>query len=163
MEGRASLVVGAPPARVLEALTEFAAWPEIWPQVRACEVRGREESAWELGLVVEIIRRLRFVIRLQQHPVGEDGAIRLSWALLEGDLLANEGEWTLAPADEGRACALSWRGAAQVGAYVPQVIQNTLTGVELREALERLKTRVERAEAPTESAPPPAETAPDGG
>ena len=162
MEGRASVVVNATPARVLHTLTDFALWPEIWPQVRACDVRGREESAWELGLTVEIIRRLRFVIRLQEHPVAADGTIRLSWALLEGDLLANDGEWTLRPALDGLACELGWFGAAQVSAYVPQVIQNTLTGVELREALERLKTRVEQGEAPTESAPPPAETAPDG-
>lgn len=84
--------IAAPIDRVWGVIVDYARYPEFVPGVRGCRVVGERGGARQVEYEVDLgVRRIRYVLALR-----EDRPRRVSWSLVEGDLLTrSDGSWEL--------------------------------------------------------------------
>jgi ribosome-associated toxin RatA of RatAB toxin-antitoxin module len=135
--------MNATAAAVMAVLTDFAAYPEFLPEIRAVEVLSAQDALWEVRFHAHVIRPFQYTLRLERH-----GETRLSWSMIDGLFTSNDGAWeleTLPPADAGGPRTSVTYGIDLVlGVFVPQALVNSLVGESLPATLARFEERVER-------------------
>jgi coenzyme Q-binding protein COQ10 len=84
------------PEDLMAVITDFARYPDFIPTMKQVRLALQGPPVWEVRFILQIIRRMEYVLRLEQH-----GPHELSWSLLEGVFLHNSGSWKLKPLDSG--------------------------------------------------------------
>lgn len=133
-----SIEIAAPPARVSAVITDFLNYPDFLEHVRSTRVLRRDETGWEVEFELNLIRPVRYTLRLEDQ--GEQG---LSWSLVSGLFRSNDGRWTLEPLDDGQRTRATYAIDLQLGVFLPGSLVNTLVGRELPEMLKSFKARAE--------------------
>ena len=87
---RQSIEMNATAAAVMAVLTDFAAYPEFLPEIRAVEVLSAQDALWEVRFHAHVIRPFQYTLRLERH-----GETRLSWSMIDGLFTSNDGAWEL--------------------------------------------------------------------
>lgn len=138
---RASLSVDidAPPAVVMDVITDFASYPRFLPDMSAASVVRQGEGSWEVRFTLRLIRDLIYTLQLTR-----EGAHTLRWTLLEGAFKSNEGRWTLSPLGDGGQTRARYDIDVAVGMYVPGNIVRSLVERSLPETLAAFKAESER-------------------
>lgn len=131
--------IDAPPARVMDVLTDFASYPAFLPGMEAAEVLRQAPGSWEVRFRLRLIRELGYTLRLSRREDRE-----LSWTLLEGVFRSNEGRWTLTPLDHGSRTLAEYEIDVAVGIFVPGNLVRSLVEVSLPETLSAFKAEIER-------------------
>jgi uncharacterized protein YndB with AHSA1/START domain len=136
--------IAAPPERVWEVIADYARYPEFVPGVRGCRVVRAPGGARHVEYDVDLgVRRIRYVLALR-----EERPRRLSWTLVEGELLTrSEGAWELT--ESGGATLARYTVEVQVsrppllpGFVVDRVVEE-LTRVQLPALVHAFKARAE--------------------
>jgi len=98
----AGMIADAPPAKVYEAVTDIARYPEFMPQTEGARVKEVAPGLFdvELDIVVRVvyipIKVVSAVYQYNRPP------LRVDWASKDPKLLVNYGYWQLIPVDQGR-------------------------------------------------------------
>ncbi len=135
-----TIQVDVPPERFLAVLTDFHRYPDFLNHVRATRVLREEEAAWEVEFELNLIRPVRYILRLEQ--LASNG---LKWSLVSGLFRSNDGSWTLEPMDDGKGTRATYTIDLQIGVFLPGSLVNTLVGRELQDMLQAFKLRAESA------------------
>ncbi len=135
---RCRVEVDAPPARVMEVITDFPSYPSFLPEIEEAEVVSATPGAWEVRFVLRLIRRLEYTLRLSRE---EDR--RLEWTLVTGIFRSNDGGWELEPLDGGQRTAATYTIDLVMDVFIPRAIVNSLVGENLPATLERFRARAE--------------------
>ena len=133
-----SIDVNVPPARLMEIITDFAAYPQFLPEMEEATVLRRDGDVWVARFAVKIVRRIEYTLRLVK-----ESETALSWTLVEGAFRANNGGWKLAPLDGGSKTRADYSIDLDVGMFVPGTVMKTLVGQSLPATLEAFKRRAE--------------------
>jgi coenzyme Q-binding protein COQ10 len=135
------IVVDVPREDLFEVIRDYVNYPEFLSDMESVEVKKREGDVAEVEFTLNVIKRLRYTLRLvETAPEG------LSWTLVEGMFKRNEGGWTLEELPGGRTRA-TYRIELTVGVFVPGSIVNRLVGKTLPATLEAFKKRAESLHA----------------
>lgn len=138
-----SIVIAAPPARVMDVLTDYEAYP-AWADVRATRVLERGDGGLATRVAFELdvpgLGRASYVLVYRYAP--SDAG--LSWASSEahGAVRSVAGEYLLGETDDG-GTAVTYRLEVELAALVPGVLRTKGQELLIANALENLKRRVE--------------------
>ena len=132
-------VIGAPPDKIIEALTDFEALPEWQASVLECEVLERDAEG--RGSLVRMkvdakIRKVDYIVRYAY-----DLPTSLSWEQVSGDLKENTGTYTFAPREDG-STDVTVDIVAEVGFFVPGPMKKLIREQSLKNSLRELKKRL---------------------
>ena len=133
MKEHAEVIEGSP-AECLDALLDFASYPEWQSAVKEAAVR--EDGA--VAFVVDAkVRTIRYVLRYHPEPPS-----RLWWDYVEGDAKDVSGEYLLDDLGDGTTRA-TYRLDIDPGRFVPGPVRKLLVEGVMRTSVRDLKRRVE--------------------
>lgn len=138
-----SIVIAAPPARVMDVLTDYEAYP-AWADVRSTRVLERGEGGLATRVAFELdvpaLGRASYVLAYRYAPMDAG----LSWASTEahGSVRSVAGEYLLAETEDG-GTAVTYRLEVELAALIPGVVRTKGQELLIANALENLRRHVE--------------------
>ncbi|MFM7718022.1 MAG: SRPBCC family protein [Actinomycetota bacterium] len=138
-----TIVVAAPPARVMDVLEDFESYP-VWAQVRDARVLERGEGGRATRVRFELdvpgLGHADYVLAYRYAP-GDAG---MSWTSVEanGAVSGVAGEYLLAETDDG-ATSVTYRLDVELAVLLPGVVRTKGQELLIANALGNLKRRVE--------------------
>jgi hypothetical protein len=130
-------VIAASPQACLEALLDFASYPDWQSAVSSTQVLDAGATPVVEFRVDARIRTVRYVLRYHPEPPS-----RLWWEYVEGDLRSVAGSYDLEDLGDGTTRA-TYRLEIDPGRFVPGPIRKALTETVMRGSVRELKARVE--------------------
>ncbi len=128
--------VAVPPAALMQVLVDFEHYPDFLDDIVATRIVRREPDAWEVAFEIDVIRTLRYTLRLQRQ-----GDSMLSWSLVEGIFHSNDGCWTLEATEAGTRA--TYEVDLKTGMFVPGSVLSSLVGRSLPALLAAFRDRAE--------------------
>lgn len=138
-----TIVVDAPPSRVMDVIADLEAYPE-WAEVRSTRIleRGAGGMATRVAFEIDvpILGRASYTLAYRYAP-GDAG---MSWVSTEahGAVTSVAGEYLLADLDDGRT-EVTYRLEVGLAALLPAVVRTVGQRRLIANALDNLKRRVE--------------------
>lgn len=135
-----SIVIKAPVDRIYGLITNYAAYKDFIPEVRAVQILEQSGDVATVEYDAEIIKRIKYTLRHQGHPPD-----RLTWTFVKGDFMKdNKGSWELKDLGDGTT-EVTYNIEVKLGPLVPGKIVDTLIGTSLPKLLENFKKQAEQA------------------
>ncbi len=119
-----------------DVVTDYAAYPEFVPGIESVDVLSRSAGRARVRFQLHIVRSISYTLDLVEDRPGS-----VAWTLVEGDLAANTGSWTLAESERGSVATYKVR--VEVGMFVPGAIVSRLVGETLPATLDAFARRAE--------------------
>ncbi len=134
-----TIVVNVAPSELMNVIADYEQYPQFLPEVKKITVAGRTATSAEVTYEIEVIKRIRYTLRIETEPLGSH------WTLVKGDLFKkNEGSWRLEATGDGATRATYTLEIAIGGLIpVPKAITDRLTEHSLPALLENFKKRAE--------------------
>ncbi len=143
---RQTIEMEAAPAAIMAVLTDFAGYHAFLPEIRGVEQLEAGGDRWDVRFRAHVIRPFQYVLRLRR-----EGDTKLSWSMLSGIFVSNDGSWELEPLEPAPSGAPRTRVTYSIdlvlGVYVPQALVNSLVGESLPATLRRFAQRVQASAA----------------
>lgn len=135
-------IIEAPPERCFGVAIDFEHYPEWADNVKEAKVVSRDEEGRPLDVAFRaaaVGRTARYVLRYDYA----DAPQRLSWRLVEGDIMRRlDGNYEFVDAGDG-ATDVTYRLAVDLVVPLPSFIKRRVEGIILGTALRSLKKRAE--------------------
>jgi len=133
----------------VDALLDFATYPQWQSAVKEAEVVGRDDDgATTVAFAVDAkARTVRYVLRYAQ-----DGPARVAWTYVEGDLKHVEGDYVFEDLGDGTTRA-TYTVGIDPGRFVPGPVKRVLLEVVMKGSVRELRRRVEATSSPSTAAP----------
>ena len=133
-------IVNAPADKIIEALTDFDAYPQWQSSVIECTVKERDADG--RGTVVEMyvdakIRKLRYTVRYSYDLPGA-----MQWDYVSGDMKDNAGTYKFVPQADG-STEVTNSVVIETGFFVPGPMKTLIRDQSLKNSMRELKKRVE--------------------
>jgi ribosome-associated toxin RatA of RatAB toxin-antitoxin module len=147
-EAAATLRMAASPAQAWEALTDFPAWPAIFPDVTEVDLERVEGRPLRMHQIVRV-----FGVRIEHTSLVTTGPGEYQLDLhldpmAPHDVDALDATWTIAPEESG-GCVVELRSRFTASQPVPAFIRRRALQRSVRESVEALAAEVtRRSEAP---------------
>ena len=132
-----SAFIQATVEEAMSVISDFESYPTFLPEMKEARIVARGENTWEVEFVIQIIRRLKYTLLLEQSAPSA-----LSWTLKSGSFKVNNGAWSLA--EEGEGVKAEYQIDLQIGHFVPGNIVRSLVDKTLPETVSRFKSEIER-------------------
>ena len=139
-----SIIVGAPPADVLDVIADFEAYPEWTGAVREAKVLETDDGGWARAVRFTLdAGALRDTYTLEYDwDFDETGLGSVTWGLVEGTILkAMDGRYRLRPSDVGTE--VTYTLAVEVRMPMLGMLRRKAEKAIIDTALHELKRRVE--------------------
>lgn len=142
-------IIRGTPRDCLDALLDFGSYPGWQSAVREATVTDRsDDGAVTVAFAVDAkIRTVRYVLRYQR-----DGADRVVWSYVEGDLKHVEGDYVFADVGDGTTRA-TYTVGIDPGRFVPGPVKRILVEVVMKGSVRELRRRVEATTTPAAADP----------
>jgi len=135
-----TIVINAPVEKVFAVVTDFEKYKEFLPEVKSARVRNRVAGSCEVDFEVEVIKSIRYSIRVK-----EAAPHRMEWSFISGEFMKdNAGGWVLEDMG-GAQTRATYTVEMKLGALVPGAVVKTLVETSLPKTLESFKNRAEKA------------------
>jgi coenzyme Q-binding protein COQ10 len=133
-----SIVIAAPPEKVLAVIEDFAKYPEFLPEVKKTEVTPGPGGTKDVTYTIDIkARTITYTLRHVSKPPSQS-----IWTFVRGEMMkGNDGAWILKPAPGGTEA--TYRIDLKLGALVPGFIEKMLAEQNLPGLLQNFKKRTE--------------------
>jgi ribosome-associated toxin RatA of RatAB toxin-antitoxin module len=116
------LVPNATPAEVYAVVTDFAAYPRLFPEFKAVQVLSTNGPVQRVEFKLEMVLAVRYVLDLTCDPAAQT----VDWTFVEGEIVAGStGSWRFRP--EGDGTAIEYRVALDIRAPVPGFVLRKVT------------------------------------
>jgi ribosome-associated toxin RatA of RatAB toxin-antitoxin module len=87
---RTHLVRGVGPRAVYDLVTDFEAYPRLFPELKAARVLDRQPPVVRVEFRAEVVLAVRYVLDLRCDPDG----LTVDWTFVEGEIVADSvGGW----------------------------------------------------------------------
>jgi ribosome-associated toxin RatA of RatAB toxin-antitoxin module len=124
-------------------VTDYESYPLFLSDMEEVRVVGRQGHAVDVSFTLNLVKQLRYVLRLIEAPE----TYGLNWSLVEGPFKLNSGSWSLTEAAGGRTHA-SYSIEVTVDVFLPGTLVNRLVGQTMPATLNAFKERAEALHGP---------------
>ena len=153
---RTHLVARATPAEVYAVVTDFAAYPRLFPEFKQARVVSTTGNVVRVEFRAEVVIAVRYVLDL----ACDAGALAVDWTFVEGEIVTGStGGWRFTGAGDGTT--IDYRAALDVKAPLPGFILRRVTDGLVAASLPNMFASIEREvrKRQTQAQPPaPAQT-----
>ena len=118
---------------LMNTIIDFESYPEFVDTVEKVEIRVKGPPVWEVYFEIRVIRKLTYVLRLEQKSEHE-----ICWSLVEGFFLKNEGAWQLSPNEEGTE--IHYSVSTKMDTFLPTMIRKSLSNQLLPKVIDAFVT-----------------------
>ncbi|SRR5579884_1846807 len=121
------LIARATPAEVYAVVTDFGAYPRLFPEMKSVRVLSGDQAPAAGGTArvefrLQIVLPVRYVLDMVCDPAGHG----LDWTFVEGEIVTDSvGGWRLAA--DGDGTAVTYRVALDIKAPVPGFVLRKVT------------------------------------
>ena len=131
-----STKIKAPLAVIYDVITDFEAYPEIFPEALEAEIVKKAKKAVEVDFLFQIMTKVSCSLKFTLMPA------KISWTMLRGDFMKeNRGHWLLEEA--GRETKVTYHIEVIPSALVPSSLIQKLISENVPKMLRNLKKRCE--------------------
>jgi ribosome-associated toxin RatA of RatAB toxin-antitoxin module len=119
---RTHQVPGAQPRDIYDVVTDFPAYPRIFPEMKSARVLAVEGIRHRVEFRLEQVVTVRYVLDLVCDPQ----ALSVDWTYVEGEVVTNsQGSWRFLP--EGDGTRLEYQAALSINAPLPGFVVRRVT------------------------------------
>jgi ribosome-associated toxin RatA of RatAB toxin-antitoxin module len=130
---------GVAPAAVYAAVVDFAAYPRLFPEIKAAQVLSSEGKRVRAEFRGNIVLPFRYVLDLDCDPA----ALTVDWHYVEGEVVKHsEGGWRFSP--EGDGTRVEYRVTMEISAPLPGFLLRKITDGLVALSLPAMFASVER-------------------
>jgi ribosome-associated toxin RatA of RatAB toxin-antitoxin module len=138
----------ATPAEVYGVVTDFAAYPRLFPEIKSVRVVHTNGAVVRAEFRAQIILPIRYVLDLACDP----DRCTVDWSFVEGEIVADSvGGWRMTP--EGEGVAIDYRVSLEVKAPVPGFVLRKVTDGLVAASLPNMFAAIEREVRKRQSLP----------
>ena len=95
---RSTVLRGAAPRDLYEIVTDFEAYPRLFPELKAVRVLERRGPVVRVEFRAEVVLSVRYVLDLTCDPE----ALAVDWTFVEGEIVTDSvGSWRFTPVADG--------------------------------------------------------------
>lgn len=137
-KGSESILIKAPPEKILEVVAAIESYPEWMPAFKLAEVRERDSEGRPSKAEFEVdarIKQLQYVLEYTYTDAG------LSWRSISGDVKEIVGSYSLEPS--GDATKVTYEYSIDPGFPIPGFLRRQGVKMMVDSALKDLKSRAE--------------------
>jgi ribosome-associated toxin RatA of RatAB toxin-antitoxin module len=146
---RSFFVAGVAPRRVYDVVVDFAAYPQLFPEIKGGRVLSRTPvAAGGSGEVVrvefraQVVLPVRYVLDLTCRPDPAETP-SVDWRFVEGEVVTDStGSWRFSP--EGDGTAVVYRAALDVRAPLPGFVLRKVTDGLVAASIPNMFASIER-------------------
>jgi ribosome-associated toxin RatA of RatAB toxin-antitoxin module len=136
---RSAVLQGIAPAAVYAVVVDFAAYPRLFPEIKAARVLSSEGKRVRAEFRGNIVLPFRYVLDLDCDPA----ALTVDWHYVEGEVVKNsEGGWRFSP--EGDGTRVEYRVTMEISAPLPGFLLRKITDGLVALSLPAMFASVER-------------------
>jgi ribosome-associated toxin RatA of RatAB toxin-antitoxin module len=142
---RRFLLPRATPAQVYGVVTDFSAYPRLFPEIKGTEVLRASAPAADGKAVTRVEFRAQVVlpVRYVLDLSCDAAAHTVDWTFVEGEIITNSvGSWRFSA--EGEATAIDYRVALDVKAPVPGFVLRKVTDGLVAASIPSMFSAIER-------------------
>ena len=122
---RSTVLRGAAPRDLYQIVTDFEAYPRLFPELKAVRIIERRGPVVRVEFRAEVVLSVRYVLDLTCDPE----AMTVDWTFVEGEIVTDSvGSWRFTPAGDG----------TKVDYRVSMAIKAPLPGFIIRRATDAL-------------------------
>jgi len=116
------VIRGAAPRDLYEIVTDFEAYPRLFPELKAVRVLERRADVVRVEFRAEVVLSVRYVLELTCAP----DALTVDWTFVEGEIVTDSvGSWRFTPVPDG--CKVDYRVSMAIKAPLPAFIVRRAT------------------------------------
>jgi ribosome-associated toxin RatA of RatAB toxin-antitoxin module len=146
---RTHLVVRAAPAEVFAVVTDFPAYPRLFPEFKQARVVSTTGNVVRVEFRAEVVIAVRYVLDLACDPA----ALTVDWTFVEGEIVTGStGGWRFTAT--GDATTIDYRAALDVKAPLPGFILRRVTDGLVAASLPNMFASIEREVRKRQAAAP---------
>jgi ribosome-associated toxin RatA of RatAB toxin-antitoxin module len=136
---RTHFVARAVPADVYAIVTDFAAYPRLFPEIKQARVVSTTGNVIRVEFKAEAVIAVRYVLDLACDPA----ALTVEWTFVEGEIVTNStGGWRFTASGDGTS--VDYRAALDVKAPLPGFILRRVTDGLVAASLPNMFASIER-------------------
>jgi len=136
---RTHLVARATPAEVYAVVTDFAAYPRLFPEIKQTRTVSTTGNVVRVEFRAEAVIAVRYVLDLACDPA----TLAVEWTFVEGEIVTNStGGWRFTPSGDGTT--VDYRAALDVKAPLPGFILRRVTDALVSASLPNMFASIER-------------------
>lgn len=136
---KTAVLSGIAPAAVYAVVVDFAAYPHLFPEIKAARVLSTEGKRVRAEFRGNIVLPFRYVLDLDCDA----HALTVDWRYVEGDVVKNsEGSWRFSP--EGGGARVEYKVAMEISAPLPGFLLRKITDGLVALSLPAMFASVER-------------------
>jgi ribosome-associated toxin RatA of RatAB toxin-antitoxin module len=136
---RTHLVARAAPAEVYAVVTDFSAYPRLFPEFKQARVLSTTGAVVRVEFRAEVVIAVRYVLDLTCDPEG----LSVHWTFVEGEVVTGStGGWRFIASGDGTA--IDYRAALDVKAPLPGFILRRVTDGLVAASLPNMFASIER-------------------
>lgn len=136
---RTHLVTRATPAEVYAVVTDFAAYPRLFPEIKQTRIVSTTGNVFRVEFRAEAVISVRYVLDLTCDPA----TLTVDWTFVEGEIVTGStGGWRFTPSGDGTS--VDYRAALDVKAPLPGFILRRVTDGLVTASLPRMFASIER-------------------
>jgi len=136
---KTAVLSGIAPAAVYAVVVDFAAYPRLFPEIKAARVLSTEGKRVRAEFRGNIVLPFRYVLDLDCDA----DALTVDWRYVEGEVVKNsEGGWRFSP--EGDGTRVEYRVAMEISAPLPGFLLRKITDGLVALSLPAMFASVER-------------------
>jgi ribosome-associated toxin RatA of RatAB toxin-antitoxin module len=136
---RTHVVPRAAPAEVYAVVTDFAAYPRLFPEFKQTRIVSTMGNVVRVEFRAEVVIAVRYVLDLACDPA----ALAVDWTFVEGEIVTGSmGGWRFTASGDGTR--VDYRAALDVKAPVPGFILRRITDGLVAASLPNMFASIER-------------------
>jgi ribosome-associated toxin RatA of RatAB toxin-antitoxin module len=139
------LLTRTTPAEVYGIVTDFAAYPRLFPEIKQTRVVSPAAAAADGKVVTrvefraQVVMPVRYVLDLACDPASH----AIDWTFVEGEIITNSvGSWRFSP--DGDGTTIDYRVALDLKAPVPAFVLRKVTDGLVAASIPSMFTAIER-------------------
>jgi ribosome-associated toxin RatA of RatAB toxin-antitoxin module len=136
---RTHFVARATPAAIYAIVTDFPAYPRLFPEIKQARVLSTTGNVIRVEFKAEAVIAVRYVLDLACDPA----ALTVDWTFVEGEIVTNStGGWRFTASGDGTS--VDYRAALDVKAPLPGFILRRVTDGLVAASLPNMFASIER-------------------
>ena len=136
---RTHLIRGVEPRKVYDLVTNFEAYPRLFPELKAVRILERRPPVMRVEFRAEVVLTVRYVLDL----VCNAEALTIDWTFVEGEIVTDSvGGWRFTAVPEGTR--VEYRAGMTIKAPLPSFIIRRATDALVAASIPGMFTAIER-------------------
>jgi ribosome-associated toxin RatA of RatAB toxin-antitoxin module len=133
---------GATPREIYDIVTDFAAYPRLFREIKSAQVLSVEGNRSRVEFRIEMVVAIRYTLDLVCNPE----ALTVDWTYVEGEVVTgSEGGWRFRA--QGDGTQLEYRAALTIDAPLPGFVVRKVTQALVSASLPGMFSSIEKEHA----------------